>query len=96
MHHDFTRLPNGNTMVLGWERTPLDISDRVRGGRPGTGDGGGLWCDYFREVTPAGETVWEWHGYEHLDRNWIPSVTSTTATNGLTAIPATCCPTATS
>ena len=67
MHHDFTRMPNGNTMVLGWERTPLEISDRVSGGKPGTGDGGGLWCDYFREVTSSGETVWEWHGYEHLD-----------------------------
>ncbi len=67
MHHDFTRMPNGNTMVLGWERTPLEISDRVKGGKPGSGDGGGLWCDYFREVTPSGDTVWEWHGYDHLD-----------------------------
>jgi hypothetical protein len=27
MHHDFCRLPNGNTMVLGWEPVPADMRD---------------------------------------------------------------------
>lgn len=25
MHHDFCRLPNGNTMILGWEPVPADM-----------------------------------------------------------------------
>ena len=42
MHHDFKRLPNGNTMVLRWVKTPDDIAARVKGGVPGTElEGGG-------------------------------------------------------
>ena len=26
-----------------------------------------MWADGFREVTPEGEVVWEWLGYEHLN-----------------------------
>ncbi len=26
-----------------------------------------MWTDSFREITPAGEVVWEWLGYEHWD-----------------------------
>ena len=67
MHHDFCRMSNGNTMVLGWEVVPPDIAKSVKGGVAGSEHEKGLWCDYFREVTPSGETAWEWHAYEHLD-----------------------------
>ena len=36
MHHDFCRLPNGNTMVLGWEPVPADVVPHIQGGQPGT------------------------------------------------------------
>jgi hypothetical protein len=52
LHHDFCRMPNGHTMVLGWERIPADLARRVKGGTPGTEYEGGIWCDYFHEVTP--------------------------------------------
>ena len=67
LHHDFCRMANGNTMVLGWELVPPDLAKRIKGGHPGTENKAGIWSDYLREVTPAKETVWEWHAYQHLD-----------------------------
>jgi hypothetical protein len=66
LHHDFSRMDNGNTMVLGWEQVPPDVEKTVQGGIAGPTEKG-LWCDYFREVTSSGATVWEWHGFEQLD-----------------------------
>lgn len=51
MHHDFCRLPNGNTMILGWEPVPADMVSHITGGQPGTEHEGNVWCDYFREIT---------------------------------------------
>ena len=67
LHHDHCRLDNGNTMVLGWERVPPELSRKVKGGISGTEEEEGMWSDYFREVDPQGKTVWEWHAYQHLD-----------------------------
>ena len=69
LHHDFCRMPNGDTMVLGWERVPDVIAAQVQGGLPGTEHEQGIWCDYFRQVTMDQQVVWEWHGYQHLDVN---------------------------
>ena len=69
LHHDFRRMLNGNTMVVGWEIVPPELAARVKGGLPGTEHELGLWSDYFREVTPEGFGVWEWHCHEHLDPN---------------------------
>jgi len=67
LHHDFCRMDNGNTMILRLVRIPDEIAAKVRGGLPGTGQEGVMWTDSFQEITPAGEVVWEWLGYEHLD-----------------------------
>ncbi len=67
LHHDFCRMSNGNTMVLGWELVPSDLANQVKGGIAGTEHAQGIWSDYFREITPDGKTVWEWHCHEHLD-----------------------------
>ena len=61
LHHDFCRMENGNTMVLGWEAVPLEIAQQVKGGIPNTDMERTLWSDYFKEITPGGQTVWEWH-----------------------------------
>lgn len=65
-HHDFRRLSNGNTIYLGWEPLPPEAAAQVTGGIPGTDDNGIL-GDYIREVTPDGETAWEWHACDHMD-----------------------------
>lgn len=66
MHHDFCRLPNGNTVFLRWVPTPKDIAAKVQGGLPDTEREGTMWGDSLREVDPAGKVVWEWLGYERL------------------------------
>jgi hypothetical protein len=67
MHHDFHRLPNGNTIVLRWVETPAEIAAKVKGGVQRTEREGIIWADSFREITPEGKVVWEWLGYEYLD-----------------------------
>ncbi len=60
-HHDFRRLENGNTVYIGWRALSDEFADRVGGGIPDTpADDGRMYEDYFREITPEGETVWEW------------------------------------
>ena len=66
LHHDFERLPNGNTLALTWELIPEAISRRVQGGHDG-GENRGMLGDVVREITPAGDTVYEWTSWEHLD-----------------------------
>ena len=66
-HHDFSRCPNGNTLVLGREPVPEGLTGAIRGGMPGTEVDGRIWADYLHEVTPSGEVVWEWHAHEALD-----------------------------
>ncbi len=74
-HHTFARMPNGNTLLLAWERKTLD--EFIAKGRdpqkiPVTGPGftgqfqHDFWVDFVREVNPAGETVWEWHVWDHI------------------------------
>jgi hypothetical protein len=45
---------------------PDDIAARVAGGIPGTEDGGTMHADYLIEMTPGGQSVWEWRTWEHL------------------------------
>ena len=66
LHHDFERLPNGNTMLLLWEPLPDGLSEQVQGGFD-VDFAPGMLGDVVREVTLDGTTVWEWRSWEHLD-----------------------------
>jgi len=55
-HHDFARLPGGNTLVV--SRRTLEHPWK---------DEGKLACDILVEVTPDGKTVWEWKVEEHAE-----------------------------
>jgi hypothetical protein len=74
-HHCFTRMPNGNTLILAWERK--SIEEVIAKGRdpktipvsiPGFGGNfqNSFWIDFVREVDKAGNTVWEWHVWDHI------------------------------
>jgi len=68
--HDFYRLDNGNTLYISWDpegQIPADIAAKIKGGLPGTERKGVMWGDVIREVNPAGEEVWKWFAYQHLD-----------------------------
>lgn len=67
MHHDFQRLPSGNTLILKYVPTPDHIAAKIKGGIPGTEREGIIWADSFQEITPDGKVVWEWLTHEHLD-----------------------------
>ena len=58
-HHDLRRLANGNTVYIGWREMAPGDAARVQGGVPGTEQDGRIYEDYFREIAPGGETVWE-------------------------------------
>ena len=86
-HHTFDRMPNGNTLILGWERISNDkIAAKGRDPKtiptePVVIKGKALndfWVDFVREVDKNGKTVWEWHlidhtgkGQDQLDPNYI-------------------------
>lgn len=68
--HDFCRMDNGNTLYISWDpegHVPRDMAARIKGGLPGTEHKGVMWGDVVREVNPAGEEVWKWFAYQHLD-----------------------------
>lgn len=67
IHHDFERLPNGNTLVLLFEPLAEDLVARINGGsHSGKGDEEML-GDLVQEVTPKGEVVYSWRSWDHLD-----------------------------
>ena len=66
LHHDFERLPNGNTLALLWEPLPDGLPEQVQGGYD-VDFAPGMLGDVVREITPDGATVWEWRSWEHLD-----------------------------
>jgi len=66
-HHDFRRLPNGNTLFLAWEKVPPEIALRVPGGLPDTQHADGcMYGDCLYEITPAGSVVWEWQAFRDM------------------------------
>ena len=67
LHHDFERLPDGNTLVLLWEPMPAELAAQVQGGFSADGAAEEMLGDTVQEITPAGETVYQWRSWEHLD-----------------------------
>jgi Arylsulfotransferase (ASST) len=68
-HHDLTRLPNGNVLLIVWDRKTTEETIAA-GRRPEmTGDKHFL-PDSLVEIKPTGKTtgevVWEWHLWDHL------------------------------
>jgi hypothetical protein len=67
-HHDICPMPNGNVLVICWDKkTP---EEAIAAGRlPGTVQGQFL-PDCILEVKPTGrstgEIVWRWHAWDHL------------------------------
>ena len=69
LHHDIEMLPNGNILVIAWER--LSQSETVALGRNSENvTESGLWSEIIFEIEPqgisGGTIVWEWHLYNHF------------------------------
>lgn len=74
-HHDFSYLPNGNILILGWEPFGHLSADY--------GDTSGLnywWSEFVYELKPIGkfdaEVVWEWHLYDHFVQDVFPNLSN--------------------
>src|SRR5437660_9113994 len=68
-HHAVTRMPNGNVMLIVWERkTAREFIEA--GVKPELAGSGEMLVDALVEIKPsgktAGEIVWEWHMWDHL------------------------------
>lgn len=68
-HHDIEPLPNGNVLLIAWERKTK--AEAVAAGRdPDSLGQDELWPDHVLEIEPTGKTggrvVWEWHVWDHL------------------------------
>jgi len=68
MHHDYERLPNGNTLLVKWESLPRGLIRKVKGGyQHEKDDPKKMLGDAVLEVSPEGEIVRKWNSWEHLD-----------------------------
>lgn len=75
-HHDFSVMPNGNLLLVAWERrSPTEA--RAAGRNPDKISPDGVWSEAVLEVKPTrpagGEIVWEWHVWDHLVQDFDAS-----------------------
>lgn len=68
-HHDVEPLPNGNVLLIAWERK--DKTASIQAGRlTFNSDLEELWSEAIIEIKPNGtggaDIVWEWHLWDHL------------------------------
>ena len=76
MHHDIAPLPNGNVLILAWEK--IGLEEVIASGRnPEMINDDELWPEHIIEVEPVfpegGNIVWEWHLWDHLIQDFDPS-----------------------
>jgi Arylsulfotransferase (ASST) len=68
-HHDITRLPNGNVVMIVWDKKTAKEAIAA-GRRPDAVGDSHLLPDSLIEIKPTGKTtgqvVWEWHLWDHL------------------------------
>ncbi len=68
-HHDMTRLPNGNVLLIVWDRKTAEEAVAA-GRRPELTGEEHFMPDSLIEIKPTGKTtgevVWEWHLWDHL------------------------------
>lgn len=72
LHHDIEPMPNGNILMIAWEKKTRD--EAIAAGRdPELMRGDELWPDRVIEVQPqgtrGGRIVWEWHVWDHVVQN---------------------------
>ncbi len=72
-HHDIEPLPNGNVLILAWERK--NAEEALAAGRsPKLMPDAEVWPEMVIEYDPkAAATVWEWHLWDHLVQDHDPT-----------------------
>jgi hypothetical protein len=68
LHHDFHRMPNGNTLANVWETIPYE--EVIAAGRiADQTTEKGVATDVIYEIDPDGNVVWKWSAWEHRGSN---------------------------
>ncbi|HEV3444726.1 MAG TPA: aryl-sulfate sulfotransferase [Gemmataceae bacterium] len=75
-HHAITRMPNGNVLMIVWERKTT--AEAIEAGLlPELAGNSDTLVDCLIEVEPTGKTegriVWEWHVWDHLIQDYDPA-----------------------
>jgi hypothetical protein len=75
-HHDIEPLPNGNVLLIAWERKTRE--EAIAAGRdPAISLGSDFWPDHVVEIEPrrprGGKIVWQWHAWDHLIQDFDPT-----------------------
>lgn len=71
-HHDVEMLPNGNVLILAWQKK--DKEQATQAGYDGSPDVDLLLVESLIEVDPnTDDVVWEWHSWDHLIQDFDPS-----------------------
>jgi len=72
-HHDIQPMPNGNVLLVSWERKTR--TEAIAAGRQSIS--GEMWPTEIVEVEPSGASggrvAWEWHLWDHLIQDADPS-----------------------
>ena len=72
LHHDIEELPNGNVLMIAWER--ISEADALAAGRdPSLLPEHELWPDKVIEVDRSGQIVWEWRAWNHIVQDFDPT-----------------------
>jgi hypothetical protein len=76
-HHDIEPLPNGNILLIAWERKTAQ--EAIEAGRnPQSIPGNSVWPDHIIEISPLtgnlADTVWKWHFWDHLIQDFDPEM----------------------
>ncbi|HEU4718783.1 MAG TPA: aryl-sulfate sulfotransferase [Bacteroidia bacterium] len=71
-HHDICALPDGNILVIAWEKKTQ--AEAIAAGRNPAFLGSELWGEKIVELQPVGNNsaniVWEWHLWDHLIQHY--------------------------
>ena len=73
LHHDVEPMPNGNILMLAWDRKNLE--EALAAGRdPALLSLNELWSESVIEWDPVSDSiVWEWHAWDHLIQDFDTS-----------------------
>ncbi len=70
LHHDVEMLPNGNVLLLVWERIP-----EAEAAAQGSANPGDIYPETLMEInTETNSVVWQWRSYDHIIQDDDPSL----------------------
>ncbi len=70
IHHDIEQLPNGNILLLIWEKIDEEIQESQ-----GSFNGDDIYPEKLVEINPSNnEVVWQWRSWEHIVQDADPNL----------------------